>query len=349
MATGTVETIPFATRRRLTAAAFIPAWIAIGTVTLVHALGGSIPQPLQWVPLAASVVLLGLPHGAVDHLALPRLYDEELTLRWIAVVTGIYAALGGLYAVLWFLAPAAAFVLFILITLLHWGQGELYPLIELRQSKHLNTRPLRYGTLLARGALPMLVPLVGFPDQYQFVAETLIGLYDQAAVATLAPVFTAEARRLLTVGLAVLFGSVLGAGGLIAVRHDAVTPWLIDAGETLLLIVFFLSVPPILAIGIYFCFWHALRHIVRLLALDSAARDALQQGRSITATWRFVRDAAPLTAVSIGLLAVLYAVSPGTITTPAEWIGLYLVLIAILTLPHVVVVSWMDYEQRLLP
>lgn len=349
MATGTIETLPFATRRRLTAAAFFPAWIAIGAVTLVYALGASVPQPYQWVPLAVSVVLLGLPHGAVDHLALPRLYDEQLTLRWAVVVTGIYAVLGGFYALVWFVAPAIAFVLFILITLFHWGQGELYPLIELRQSNHLVVRPLRYATLVARGALPMLVPLVGFPDQYQFVAETLIGLYDQAAVTAVAPVFTDTARLWLAGGLVLLFGGVLAAGGIVAARHDAMTPWLIDAGETLLLIVFFLSVPPILAIGIYFCFWHALRHITRLLAIDRGARDELQHGRLLTATWRFVRDAAPLTAVSIGLLGVLYLLSPGNITTPAEWIGLYLVLIAILTLPHVVVVSWMDYEQRILP
>lgn len=349
MAIGTVETIPGATRRSLVTAAFVPAWAAIGTVTLFYAAGLAIPQPYQWLPLAFSVVLLGLPHGAVDHLALPRLYDDGLTIRWIAVVTGIYATLGGLYALLWFIAPAVAFVLFILITLLHWGQGELYPLIELRQSSHLSARPVRIMTLLARGALPMLVPLVGFPDQYQFVAETLIGLYDQDAAAMLAPAFTEPARRVLAVALAVLFAGVLGVGGVLAARRDAVTPWLIDAGETVLLVGFFLTVPPILAIGIYFCFWHALRHIVRLVALDGAASDALRHGRRFTAVWRFVRDAAPLTAVSVVLLGVLYLLSPGNITTPAEWIGLYLVLIAILTLPHVVIVSWMDYEQELLP
>lgn len=349
MATGTVETISFATRRRLTTAAFLPAWIAIGSVTLLYAVGVSIPQPYQWVPLAVSVVLLGLPHGAVDHLALPRLYAERLTARWALIITGIYAVLGGLYALVWFVAPAAAFVLFILITLFHWGQGELYPLVELRQSSHLSVRPVRYLTLIARGALPMLVPLVGFPDQYQFVAETLIGLYDQAAVAALAPAFTDSARVWLAGGLVLLFGGVLTTGGIVAAQRSALTPWLIDVGETLLLIVFFLSVPPILAIGIYFCFWHALRHIVRLLAIDSDAQQALQHNHPWAAARGFIRDAAPLTAVSIGLLGVLYLLSPGDITTPAEWIGLYLVLIAILTLPHVVVVSWMDYEQRILP
>lgn len=349
MAIGTVDTIAQATRRRLRTAAFVPAWLCIGVVTLLYAGGLTIPQPYQWIPLAVSVVLLGLPHGAVDHLALPRLHGESLTLRWIAVITGVYATLGGLYALLWFVAPAAAFVLFILITLFHWGQGELYPLIELRESSHLDFRPVRYGTVLTRGALPMLVPLVGFPEQYQFVAETLIGLYDSAAVDTVAPVFTDSARRLLAGALIVLFGGVLGLGGVIAAYNGDLSAWLVDAGETLLLVAFFLSVPPILAIGIYFCFWHALRHIVRLLALDTTASDALRHGHRWTATRRFIRDAAPLTAVSIVLLGVLYLLSPGDLTTPAEWIGLYLVLIAILTLPHVVVVSWMDYEQQLLP
>nr|WP_255479160.1 Brp/Blh family beta-carotene 15,15'-dioxygenase [Natronomonas sp. LN261] len=97
----------------------------------------------------------------------------------------------------------------------------------------------------------------------------------------------------------------------------------------------------------YFCVWHALRHIVRLLAVDPTAAAALESRRYGAAISAFVRDAAPLTAVSLGLLGSLYLVVPGTVTDPLALVGTYLVLIAVLTLPHVVVVTVMDYEQRI--
>jgi hypothetical protein len=49
-----------------------------------------------------------------------------------------------------------------------------------------------------------------------------------------------------------------------------------------------------------------------------------------------------LTAVSLGLLGGLYLIVPVQPASGAETVGLYLVLISVLTLPHVLVVSYMD-------
>lgn len=326
---------------------FRPAWVFFAAITVLFLAGVSMPVEYQWIPLIASVVLLGLPHGAVDHLALPRVYGDSLTGRWIVVVVGLYAVVGGAYLLLWFVAPAIAFLIFILITWAHWGQGEIYPLLALASVDHLPGPVSRAATAAVRGALPMLVPFVAFPDQYQLVAETLVGLYSTAGAEALDAVFTLTARLVVGTVVGALIVLTLAVGGVRARQTDAVNGWLLDVGETVLLVAFFASVPPILAIGLYFCFWHALRHIARLVAVDSGARGAIEDNNQWAAVRRFIRDATPLTIASVMLLVGLYFITPDPPETIPEFVGLYLVLIAVLTLPHVVVVSWMDYRQQI--
>jgi len=323
---------------------FVPGWIAVTVTTILFAAGVSVPLSYQLLPLAVSVVVLGLPHGAIDHLAIPRTRGDPVTVRWLAAVGVLYLVVGGVYAAVWFLSPAVAVVVFILLTWAHWGQGDIYPLVALVDGDHPAGRFGRLLTAATRGSLPMAVPFVAFPEQYELVVTTLARLFDPSAPAALSAVFTPTARLAVAALVAALVCSSLAVGALMTTDRRAVA---FDAAETGLLVAFFSTVPPILAIGLYFCLWHALRHIVRLLAVDPGAQRALVDRRYGAALSSFAWDAAPLTAVSIGLLGLLYLVVPGTIAQPLDLLGTYLVLIAVLTLPHVVVVSVMDHEQRL--
>ena len=62
-----------------------PAWVVCGglvVLSALSALAGVSPAPaLRYLPLAASVVVLGLPHGAVDYLVPARLGDRSLPDR----------------------------------------------------------------------------------------------------------------------------------------------------------------------------------------------------------------------------------------------------------------------------
>ena len=325
---------------------FVPGWLVVAATTLAFAAGVSVPQSYQLIPLVVSAVVLGLPHGAIDHLAIPRTRGEAVTLRWLAAVGVLYLVVGGAYAVVWFLAPVVAVVAFILMTWVHWGQGDVYPLVALTDGNHPAGLGGRVLTALTRGSLPMAVPFVAFPAQYELVVGTLVGLFDPAAEAALTGLFTPTARLVVAVVIAALIVSSL-AVGVVATTGGDRRGLLLDAGETGLLVAFFSVVPPIFAIGLYFCLWHALRHIIRLLAVDPGAETALESGQYGRALGSFARDAAPLTAVSIGLLGALYLAVPGTVSEPLDLVGTYLVLIAVLTLPHVVVVCVMDSDQRI--
>ena len=306
----------------------------------ITAVAGTLPRSVQFLSLGLSVLFLGVPHGAVDHLVLPRARDAPVTHRGLALVGGIYLIAGGLYAVVWWLAPAIAFAVFILLTLAHWGQGDVYALVTLAGADYLETRGSRTLTLVVRGGIPMLVPLLAFPAEYAFVAGALVGLFDPAASAALGPAFEPEARLALGIG----FGTLLVAALALGYRATDDGPWLIDAGETLGLVAYFAVVPPILAIGLYFPLWHSLRHILRTMLLDDRTSERLARGQLGSAFGRFARDAAPLTVGALLVFVGLALAVPTTPATTTDLLGLYLVGIAILTLPHVVVVTLLDLE-----
>jgi len=122
------------------------------------------------------------------------------------------------------------------------------------------------------------------------------------------------------------------------------TAWAIDAGETLLLALYFAMVPPLLAIGLYFCLWHAPRHIARLL-LECQATTGTGHRSFRAAMIRFARDATPTTLAALVLLGGLYIVVPSRPDSLPTLVALYLALVAALTLPHTLIVTWMDVRQ----
>nr|WP_246403987.1 Brp/Blh family beta-carotene 15,15'-dioxygenase [Halobellus ruber] len=321
-----------------------PAWSVVGGLTVLAAAttatGLSVPVPTwaRYVPLAASLLVFGLPHGAVDHLAPARAAGERPTLRWLGAVGAVYLVLGGAYTGLWVIAPAAAAVFFVGLTWFHWGQGDLYAL-EAFGGSHLGGRAHRVATILVRGGLPMLVPLLRFPERYRAVVDAWIALFgggaDAAWVTAPAPRFT------LGVGFATLTIGTLLAGWRRSGGGTGRAEWRRDAAETGLLWAFFLLVPPLLAVGVYFCVWHSLRHIARLAGVDPASTAAFEKRGALSALLRTGRDAAPLTAVSIAMITGV-ALFVGIDTDPRTLTALYLVFIAVLTLPHVAIVTWMD-------
>lgn len=319
-------------RRAILRVAGRPAWAALAVVAAPFAVGVEVSPTLRYLPFLASLVVFGLPHGAADHLAVARLGGR----RPYFAVGAAYLVGGGAYLVAWLVAPDAAFAGFILLTWYHWGQGDLHFLLAVG-GDHLRTRTQRVLTLAVRGGIPMVVPLVAFPDTYRAVARATVSLFDPAVADAFEPAFQPGFRFALGGGLAAL--SVLGLA-LGAARADS--RWRIDAAETGLLWAYFLAVPPVLGVGLYFCLWHSVRHVVRLVALEDG--ESAFSGGVPAALARFGRDALPNTLGALVVLAVLAGLAPAGAEIETL-LGVYLVLLAVLTLPHTLVVTWMDRRE----
>ncbi len=319
-----------------------PSRVVLGSLAIAFAFGLEVPMWLEYGPFLASLVFLGLPHGALDHLVPDRLLGRLGTSRSVAAVVLLYIALGILYLAFWILAPAAAFAFFIVLTWFHWGQGDLHALtiLEDRPKKFLDS----IGTVFVRGGLPMLVPLIAHPEIYRDVFLNASGLFGSNLGGTASWVFGR------TFGVMAGLALVVVAAFLFFKRISEAVPRergsvIGEALETGLLVAYFAVVPPVLAVGLYFCIWHATRHIARLALLDKPSRERLEGGELLPAVRYFARDAAPLTAVALVMLAGLYVGVSGVRVEAGVLLGVYLVLISLLTLPHVFVVSYMDYRQ----
>jgi Brp/Blh family beta-carotene 15,15'-monooxygenase len=330
-------------RATLAGPALAAGWLALLVAALPVLAGVELSPAVRYGPLVASAVLFGMPHGAIDYVALPRAVAGEVTPRWLAVVGALYLVFGGAYAAAWFAYPVAAALAFVALTWLHWGQGDLYPLLEFLNVDYLDTRARRAGTLLVRGGLPMLVPLLGHPERYREVVAAFAAPFGGEVGAL--PLFDPEVRLALGVGFAVLTVGVLAAGRRRTRNRWA---WRVDAAETLGLWAFFYVVPPVFAVGVYFCLWHSVRHVARAVAVDESVWPSLRAGDVLGPLARFGTEAAPLTAVALALVGGLWVAVPEPPTTLAGGAALYLVLIAVLTLPHVVAVTWMDRAQGVL-
>jgi Brp/Blh family beta-carotene 15,15'-monooxygenase len=332
----TVDAVPRATLGR---AAVLVGWVPLFALVPVALFLPEIPPTYRYLPLAASALLFGMPHGAVDYVALPRARSGRVDPGGVALVAALYLLAGGVYLALWFLAPVPAAVLFVLLTWVHWGQGDLYVLWDLYEADHVDDTVQRVLTVLVRGGLPMLVPLVGFPERYRAVVGTFVEPFGADVGAW--PVFGVGPRLALAAGFAAVTALALGRGW----RRAGGRAWRLDAAETGLLWAFFVLVPPVLAVGAYFCLWHSVRHIARVLLLDSWTVAALRERRWLHAGGKFALEAAVPTVLALALVAALWVTVPGSVETLAGVVGLYLVAIAVLTLPHTVVVVWLDREQ----
>lgn len=336
--------VSHATRLTLIRGVLLPSWIIIALVVLPFWFGVSVPPVVQYIPLVISILLLGLPHGAIDHFALPRVRGRHPTWRAIGFVFLVYAILSTAYALGWFLLPAAALIFFILMTWAHWGQGDLYAMLAFTGANYLQSQVQRVLAVLVRGGLPMLVPLLSFPEWYRRVATRILSLFGIESITTLDWVFQTDTRVALEAGFTAVVVGYLVLGYRRATK-DSQSTLVLDAGETLLLGIYFLTVPPVLAIGVYFCVWHSYRHIARLILLEPESHTAIQNQQLWPGLRRFMKEATPLTLASLGILAGFYVLVPNAPTNLFGWISLYLVLLAVITLPHVVIVGVMDYEQ----
>jgi len=318
-------------------------WISLLVLLVGWLLVPSTLEHLTYLPLLISTVLFGIPHGALDHLVPGRLgwaWSRRPGLLWLYILG--YALLAAATLWLWRLAPDGVFWGFLLVSLLHWGQGDLYFLETVQGRRRAGpwSAPL---TLLTRGSLPILLPLLVFPEWFARLSVGVHQVFGRPAVT--GPLLTGPQTGALAAGLAVLLLAYM-VDTLVSSR-DALR----ELGETVLLLTVFAVVPAPLSIGIYFSLWHAWRHLGRLLDLPVGRKfggreTSSDQPTGTVRVLHLILALLPITVVALGLLAALYFWAAPRVQNTETFAALYLALIAALTLPHALLVALMDLPIR---
>ena len=99
--------------------------------------------------------------------------------------------------------------------------------------------------------------------------------------------------------------------------------------------------PPLVAFAVWFGGWHAIRHCARMLTVDPDCAALVSSGRDRAAVLRLIRLAALPSVAALATVAILGWITV-TASDPTVVVAEILRLLLALTVPHMVVVWWLD-------
>lgn len=283
-----------------------------------------LPHPAQDVlvlVLVAAGLLAGLPHGSVDH----RL-AAELTGWSTPVVAAVYAALAVLAWVLLTVTGPAALMVVVALSVAHFGLGELEVVWE---TTGWRPSPTVAVAVAVAGTGALLLPLARSGQQLAEVATSI-----SPQLGTL----LAEAPvRIALAGIWVAAATLAASAALRAHKHAVVL-------DIVLVGALGAVAPPLVAFAVWFGGWHALRHCARLLTVDTRSADLLADGQPRRAVVALARLAAWPTLAAVVVLAGLLLATL-TAADPSAAVGATLLVLLALTVPHMLVVLWLDHRH----
>jgi beta-carotene 15,15'-dioxygenase len=255
--------------------------VAAGPVAALGALGWS-PSTTVTLAVVVVAVIVGMPHGAYDVVAGPRLFG------WVRF-GALYGLLGAAVVGVWIAAPFAALIAFLVVSAWHFGIGDAidWPVPRRWQV----TRALATGGLVIGGPLAM---------HWVDAASTFdVLLLDRATV---------PADDLRHAGIAMLAAALWCA--LVSIRRHVARGETAGALELGALAALMTLAPPLPAFAIYFAFGHSVRHLatVRASARD-VAPTVIAAGATVIAAavaWWMLQPSAEssVRVIFIGLAAL---------------------------------------------
>jgi Brp/Blh family beta-carotene 15,15'-monooxygenase len=271
------------------------------------------------VAIALIGLVIGIPHGAIDHLiSIPAHLRSRFALYIIAYVA--IAVTSGAMIAIWNLR---GFQAVLIMSSLHFGYGDAAYRNEWRGIEGKEKFPVAIETLYAipAGFLPVVLPLTD-PKSGDALHRIRTTLESWAG---------SESSLLRTVTLSV---------GAISIALLLATKCFQFAIDLTLLAALALIAPPLVAFATYFGFWHATRHTARLVPKLPRARSLAAQG----ACWGAIRAA---------IIPGLYAVAGSALVASglmlfdrrhfsSSLLWSALVLIWALTVPHMLSTSRFD-------
>ncbi|MCX6483783.1 MAG: Brp/Blh family beta-carotene 15,15'-dioxygenase [Mycobacterium sp.] len=296
-------------------------WLIFGTVVLVGAHFAGLPAITGPVALVVAGLgfLAGVPHGAADHVMAARLSGGRS-------MVGIAAAYAGMAAAAWALLEwggLPALIVVVALSAVHFGLGELE---VCRQLTGWQPGRLVAIAIAIAGCGALVLPLARSGEQLTGVA---------AAISPgLAPLISGQPLEMTLAGMW-LAAAVVAVVAAVWSGHVRVALDIVLVGALGML------APPLVAFAAWFGGWHAIRHCARMLTVEPDCAALVSSGRNRAAVLRLIRLAA---LPSVAALTTVLALGWITVTAsdPTVVVAEILRLLLALTVPHMVVVWWLD-------
>ena len=261
------------TAERPSAVLRLPSWpvLIAGPALAFSAL---MPPDTQYLWALIAIIVLGVPHGALDGEAARALLRPRLGWAWFPVFSLPYLALVALVLLSWRFAPVPTLAAFLAASTWHFG------------SEDAPGAPLEAAV---RGGLPIALAVLAHPAATTAVFATIA-----AMPLPRPPEWLADAS-LLWLALAITW-----AGRMALLRQ-----WRSLAVPALLAVAF-VALPPLTAFAIYFVCVHAPAHTAALISNRARAPRVVDDRSAILL-------ALPLTALTLLIGAALWPLYAGAL------------------------------------
>ena len=265
-------------------------------IAVLFLLFPDLSQSIQFAVFGLVLLLVGIPHGGIDHLIHnPEIRPQGLVsfiIRYLLLMLG--------YGLLWWFLPVAALIAFLGMSAYHFGQSHF-----LEQGKLENRESLLY---LLKGAFFLFVILFGDWAMTQEILSSMISLD------------LSEEFRLGILGF-------LLVSSLIAQGFSAKPFGLTDGLDYLILAPILYFSPLLISFSVYFGFWHSLPSMLAEYAY-------LRNIPAFNSPLKFGKQLLPFSGISLlGIAGILFAGLE--FLEPNQLYLLFFVLISLISLPHI--------------
>ncbi len=284
-----------------------------GVAAVLSTLGHAWIEHSQYLLLAAGTIVIGIPHGAADNHICQDVM-RRCHAKWFY---GLYILAAAAYGALWVAAPSFALVLFLAISVYHFGQSNLFYL------RLPEGALLKKAVYLVWGSFYLVPPILYQYEEARLVITTLLG-FD--------PITAATAQTLAPVVSGLLLSVMAGAVLLFRVARVMTTGEVVrEVVSVAVLYSLYVTAPLYVSFIVYWAFWHSLNSALEITTL-------WERGRLRKQIRAFVRKTLPLTLVTFAGMALIFAMA-GAYGSRASLIAVFFVIIAAVTLPHMVIME----------
>ena len=265
-------------------------------IALLFILIPNLPIAVQFSVFGVILVLVGIPHGGIDHL----IHNPEIRPKGLIHFIIRYLLLMSAYGLLWWLLPVAALIAFLGMSAYHFGQSHFLEQGQLQPKEGL--------LYLLKGSFFLSVILFGDWEMTQEILSPIL------------TVSIPETYRMLSMGL-------LMACSLLAHGWKNRSLNLGDALDYLILVPILYFSPLLISFAVYFGFWHSLPSML-------AEYKYLSQLPSFNSPLKFGKQLLPFSGISlVGITAILFVGLE--FLESSQLYLLFFVMISLISLPHI--------------
>ena len=255
-----------------------------------------------------AVVFIGLPHGAMDGALAIHLGWMNRPIK-AATFLLAYVGLAALVVGVWLVVPTVGFLMFLAISMFHFGRGDIVP----RAKEHMLAEVLMRGGLVLAG----------------------ISLFHHSEVNSIFEVLIGSDTEIVW-----LFLQLVGVLTLVLIPYVILSKSQQERAsasfEVIGLLTLFAIAPPLLGFAIYFCGVHSVRHFKHM---GTMLKSTLQQFQVTRTTVIF-----SLMTWAVGLL--ILANQSASVGLEPALLQVIFIGLAALTVPHMILVDGIAKHEQ---